>query len=53
MKCTFIVILKRSFHYDFSAPEILKKEHYGQEVDWWSLGVLACVLLTNKVRDRF
>ncbi|KAG5329490.1 S6KL kinase, partial [Acromyrmex charruanus] len=32
----------------YMAPEILKKEHYGQEVDWWSLGVLACVLLTNK-----
>ncbi|XP_018402089.1 PREDICTED: serine/threonine-protein kinase S6KL [Cyphomyrmex costatus] len=32
----------------YMAPEILKKEYYGQEVDWWSLGVLACVLLTNK-----
>ncbi|XP_012528317.1 serine/threonine-protein kinase S6KL [Monomorium pharaonis] len=32
----------------YMAPEILKKEYYGQEVDWWSLGVLACVLLTNE-----
>ncbi|XP_011879706.1 PREDICTED: putative serine/threonine-protein kinase PRKY [Vollenhovia emeryi] len=32
----------------YMAPEILKREYYGQEVDWWSLGVLACVLLTNE-----
>ncbi|XP_011636649.1 serine/threonine-protein kinase S6KL [Pogonomyrmex barbatus] len=32
----------------YMAPEILKKEYYGQEVDWWSLGVLACVLFTNE-----
>ncbi|KAL0099901.1 hypothetical protein PUN28_019972 [Cardiocondyla obscurior] len=32
----------------YMAPEILKKEPYGQEVDWWSLGVLTCVLLTNE-----
>lgn len=41
------------FCHDFSAPEILKKEYYGQEVDWWSLGVLACLLFTNEVRDKF
>lgn len=32
----------------YMAPEILRKEYYGQEVDWWSLGVLACFLLTNE-----
>jgi len=37
----------------FSAPEILRKEYYGQEIDWWSLGVLACFLLTNEVWNKF
>lgn len=32
----------------YMAPEILRKEYYGQEVDWWSLGVLMCFLLTNE-----
>ncbi|XP_072764773.1 serine/threonine-protein kinase S6KL isoform X1 [Anoplolepis gracilipes] len=32
----------------YMAPEILRKEYYGHEVDWWSLGVLACFLLTNE-----
>ncbi|XP_029167730.1 serine/threonine-protein kinase S6KL [Nylanderia fulva] len=32
----------------YMAPEILKKEYYGQEVDWWSLGILTCFLLTNE-----
>ncbi|EZA50124.1 Putative serine/threonine-protein kinase F31E3.2 [Ooceraea biroi] len=36
----------------YMAPEILRREHYGHEVDWWSLGVLTCFLLTNKVSDR-
>ncbi|XP_014484139.1 PREDICTED: serine/threonine-protein kinase S6KL isoform X1 [Dinoponera quadriceps] len=33
---------------EYMAPEILRKEYYGQEVDWWSLGVLVCFLLTNQ-----
>ncbi|XP_020286242.1 serine/threonine-protein kinase S6KL-like [Pseudomyrmex gracilis] len=32
----------------YMAPEILRKEYYRHEVDWWSLGVLACFLLTNE-----
>lgn len=32
----------------YMAPEILRRERYGHEVDWWSLGVLTCFLLTNK-----
>ncbi|XP_057322754.1 serine/threonine-protein kinase S6KL [Microplitis mediator] len=33
---------------EYMAPEIVRREYYGHEVDWWSLGVLTCVLLTNK-----
>ncbi|XP_015434378.1 PREDICTED: serine/threonine-protein kinase S6KL [Dufourea novaeangliae] len=33
---------------EYMAPEILKRQYYGQEVDWWSLGVLACFMLTNQ-----
>ncbi|XP_063983667.1 serine/threonine-protein kinase S6KL [Diachasmimorpha longicaudata] len=33
---------------EYMAPELLKREYYGHEVDWWSLGVLTCFLLTNK-----
>ncbi|XP_054007005.1 serine/threonine-protein kinase S6KL isoform X1 [Hylaeus anthracinus] len=33
---------------EYMAPEILKRQHYGQEVDWWSLGVLTCFMLTNQ-----
>ncbi|KAK0160713.1 hypothetical protein PV328_008094 [Microctonus aethiopoides] len=33
---------------EYMAPEILKREYYGHEVDWWSLGVLTCFLLTNE-----
>ncbi|XP_028148616.2 serine/threonine-protein kinase S6KL isoform X1 [Diabrotica virgifera virgifera] len=32
----------------YMAPEILATEPYGHAVDWWSLGVLACLMLTNK-----
>ncbi|XP_057661089.1 serine/threonine-protein kinase S6KL-like [Diorhabda carinulata] len=32
----------------FMAPEIMAAEPYGHAVDWWSLGVLACLMLTNK-----
>ncbi|KAK9297797.1 hypothetical protein QLX08_008639 [Tetragonisca angustula] len=33
---------------EYMAPEIFNREYYGQEVDWWSLGVLACFMLTNQ-----
>ncbi|XP_015603246.1 serine/threonine-protein kinase S6KL [Cephus cinctus] len=33
---------------EYMAPEIVKREYYGHKVDWWSLGVLACFLLTNQ-----
>ncbi|KAJ8680022.1 hypothetical protein QAD02_015809 [Eretmocerus hayati] len=34
--------------FEYMAPEIVKRQNYGHEADWWSLGVLACFLLTNK-----
>ncbi|OAD61364.1 Putative serine/threonine-protein kinase F31E3.2 [Eufriesea mexicana] len=34
---------------EYMAPEIFNRQYYGQEVDWWSLGVLACLMLTNAV----
>lgn len=33
---------------EYMAPEIVRREYYGYEVDWWSLGVLACFLLTDQ-----
>lgn len=33
---------------EYMAPEIFNRQYYGQEVDWWSLGVLACFMLTNQ-----
>ncbi|XP_034182384.1 ribosomal protein S6 kinase like [Osmia lignaria lignaria] len=33
---------------EYMAPEIFKLQYYGQEVDWWSLGVLTCFMLTNQ-----
>ncbi|XP_071855681.1 ribosomal protein S6 kinase like isoform X1 [Bombus fervidus] len=33
---------------EYMAPEIFSRQYYGQEVDWWSLGVLACFMLTNQ-----
>ncbi|XP_076232579.1 ribosomal protein S6 kinase like isoform X2 [Calliopsis andreniformis] len=33
---------------EYMAPEIFKRQSYGQEVDWWSLGVLTCFMLTNQ-----
>lgn len=33
---------------EYMAPEILKREYYGHEIDWWSLGVLTCFLLLNE-----
>ncbi|XP_058791895.1 serine/threonine-protein kinase S6KL isoform X2 [Phymastichus coffea] len=34
--------------FEYMAPEIVKRQYYGHEADWWSLGVLACFLLINK-----
>lgn len=31
---------------EYMAPEIFNRQYYGQEVDWWSLGVLACFMFT-------
>lgn len=33
---------------EYMAPEIFSRQYYGHEVDWWSLGVLACFMLTNQ-----
>ncbi|KAJ4439210.1 hypothetical protein ANN_07329 [Periplaneta americana] len=33
----------------YMAPEVLSMEPYGHAVDWWSLGVVACCLLTGEV----
>ncbi|XP_031347392.1 serine/threonine-protein kinase S6KL-like [Photinus pyralis] len=35
--------------FEYMAPEMLDLESYGHSVDWWSLGVVACVMLTSKV----
>nr|XP_021185484.2 serine/threonine-protein kinase S6KL [Helicoverpa armigera] len=32
----------------YMAPEVLSREPYGHAVDWWSLGVLACRMLTDE-----
>ncbi|XP_064213508.1 serine/threonine-protein kinase S6KL [Tribolium castaneum] len=32
----------------YMAPEVWTGEEYGHGVDWWSLGVIACVMLTGK-----
>ncbi|XP_048478781.1 serine/threonine-protein kinase S6KL isoform X2 [Plutella xylostella] len=32
----------------YMAPEVLSGEPYGHAADWWSLGVLACRMLTNE-----
>ncbi|XP_055710333.1 serine/threonine-protein kinase S6KL [Phlebotomus papatasi] len=32
----------------YMAPEILCAQPYGHSVDWWSLGVVACLMLTDK-----
>ncbi|XP_038210119.1 serine/threonine-protein kinase S6KL [Zerene cesonia] len=32
----------------YMAPEILQREPYGHAVDWWSLGVLTCRMLTGE-----
>jgi len=34
---------------EYIAPEMLNKEKYGMEVDWWSLGVLVFRLFTGKM----
>ncbi|GBP50212.1 hypothetical protein EVAR_97214_1 [Eumeta japonica] len=32
------------------APEVLSREPYGHAVDWWSLGVVACRMLTGEFK---
>ncbi|XP_063364432.1 serine/threonine-protein kinase S6KL isoform X2 [Cydia amplana] len=32
----------------YMAPEILSREPYGHAVDWWSLGVVACRMLSGQ-----
>ncbi|XP_034832208.1 serine/threonine-protein kinase S6KL-like isoform X1 [Maniola hyperantus] len=32
----------------YMAPEVVQREPYGHAVDWWSLGVLACRMLTGE-----
>ncbi|XP_068915324.1 serine/threonine-protein kinase S6KL isoform X4 [Tenebrio molitor] len=32
----------------YIAPEILARQEYGHGVDWWSLGIIACLMLTGK-----
>ncbi|XP_045477451.1 serine/threonine-protein kinase S6KL isoform X2 [Harmonia axyridis] len=32
----------------YMAPEIVQYKPYGHAVDWWSLGVLTCIMLTFK-----
>lgn len=36
-----------------SAPEVLSREPYSHAVDWWSLGVIVCRMLTNEVSHLF
>lgn len=40
-----------SLRFFFSvAPEILNGDAYGHAVDWYALGVVACRMLTDKVK---
>lgn len=32
----------------YMAPEIIRGETYGSEVDIWAVGVIACILLTGR-----
>jgi serine/threonine protein kinase len=33
----------------YLAPEVVSMEAYGHAVDWWSLGVVACCMLSGQV----
>ena len=35
----------------YIAPEILRGEHYGLAVDWWTCGILLYEMLVGKVSD--
>ena len=35
-----------------SAPEVVSMEPYGHAVDWWSLGVVACCMLSGQVGPK-
>lgn len=46
----FIFYIRISGKDFVSAPEVFNLQPYGHAADWWSLGVIACVMLTGKVR---
>ncbi|OHT07057.1 AGC family protein kinase [Tritrichomonas foetus] len=34
---------------EYAAPEVIRKNQYGKEIDWWSLGVLTFELLFDRL----